>query len=55
MTGVTRCQIARIACSGYLRLWGGMWVKKDDDGFDWALTDFLNLCVSTRDADEMFV
>lgn len=32
---------------GYLRLLGGIWVNEDKGEFDWTLTDFLKLCVST--------
>lgn len=47
--------MARITGSRYLRLWGRVWVKEDKDAFDWTLTDFLNLCVSTGDTDVMFM
>jgi hypothetical protein len=34
MMGVTGCQLARIWCSRYLRLWGRMWVEEDKDESD---------------------
>lgn len=37
----------KIQDSGYLHLLNGIWVNEDKDGFNWTLTDFLNLCVST--------